>query len=210
MKQLLSAIAIFCFSLTFGFSQQKSENKKMNTALILIDIQNDYFVNGSMTLVGSEKAGSNARQILEKFRTDGLPVIHIQHIATSSTATFFLPQTRGAEINEKVKPAKGESVIIKHFPNSFRETDLLAVLKSKSITNLVICGMMTHMCVDATTRAAKDFGFNSMVIGDACATKDLEVNGEVVKAAEVQKSFLAAFNGFYATVKTTSQYLEVK
>jgi len=70
--------------------------------------------------------------------------------------------------------------------------------------------MMTHMCVDATTRAAKDFGFNCVVIGDACATKDLEINGQSVKSEEVQKSFLAAFNGYYATVKTTKQYLETK
>jgi len=210
MKLFLFTFSVFFFSLFLAYSQQKPENKKMNTALILIDIQNDYFENGTMTLVGSEKAGLNARQVLEKFRADGLPVIYIQHIATSSTATFFLPQTNGAEINEKVKPTDGERVIVKHFPNSFRETELLVVLRSKNIANLVICGMMTHMCVDATVRAAKDFGFNCIVIGDACATKDLEVNGEVVKAAEVHNSFLAAFNGFYASVKTTKAYLEEK
>jgi len=69
---------------------------------------------------------------------------------------------------------------------------------------------MTHMCVDATVRAAKDFGFNCTVISDACATRDLTINGETVKAVEVQKSFLAAFNGFYASVKTTKEYLAEK
>lgn len=182
----------------------------MNTALILIDIQNDYFENGKMPLAGSEKASLNASQILNKFRSEGLPVIYIQHLAISPAATFFLPKTKGAEIHENVKPISDEKVIIKHYPNSFRETELLAVLRSKNITNLVICGMMTHMCVDATTRAAKDFGFNCIVIGDACATKDLEVNGELVKAAEVQKSFLAAFSGFYASVKTIKEYLKEK
>lgn len=210
MKLILFTFSVFFFSLFLAYSQQKPENKKMNTALILIDIQNDYFENGTMTLVGSEKAGLNARQILEKFRADGLPIIHIQHLATSKAATFFLPQTNGAEINKNVKPIDGEKAIVKHYPNSFRETDLLALLKSKNITDLVICGMMTHMCVDATTRAAKDFGFNCIVIGDACATRDLEINGETVKAAEVHNSFLAAFNGFYASVKTTKEYLEEK
>ena len=182
----------------------------MKTALLIIDIQNDYFDKGTMTLVGSDKACENARLILVRFRADSLPVIHIQHIATSPTATFFLPNTTGAEIHKDLKPLEQEKVIIKHYPNSFRDTELLDYLRTLNITDLVICGMMTHMCVDATTRAAKDFGFNCIVIGDACATKDLEVIGLLVKAGEVQKSFLAALNDFYATVETTKQYLEKK
>ena len=182
----------------------------MKTALLIIDIQNDYFDKGTMTLVGSDKASENARLILVRFRADSLPVIHIQHIATSPTATFFLPNTTGAEIHKDLKPLEQEKVIIKHYPNSFRDTELLDYLRTLNITDLVICGMMTHMCVDATTRAAKDFGFNCIVIGDACATKDLEVIGLLVKAGEVQKSFLAALNDFYATVETTKQYLEKK
>lgn len=182
----------------------------MNKALIIIDIQNDYFENGTMQLVGSEKAGENAKLILEKFRSENLPVVHIQHISDRPGATFFLPGTSGADIHEHVKPKNGEKIIVKHFPNSFRETELLAYLNQKQITDLVITGMMTHMCVDATTRAAKDFGFNCVVIGDATATKDLQVNGATVKAADVQTSFLSALNYFYSTVKTTHEYLAEK
>jgi nicotinamidase-related amidase len=179
----------------------------MPTALLLIDIQNDYFEGGTMTLVGSDKASENAARILQKFRKDNQPLMHIQHIAVRSDATFFLPGTKGAEIHSNVRPLNIEKIIVKHFPNSFRETELLDYLKVKNITDLVICGMMTHMCVDATARAAKDYGFNCIVIGDACATRDLTINGEAVKAAEVQKAFLAALNGFYSNVKTTGQYL---
>jgi len=180
----------------------------MKTALLIIDIQNDYFENGTMTLVGSEEASENARLMLDQFRLKGLPIIHIQHIATRPDATFFLPNTIGAEIRENVKPLNNEKIIIKHYPNSYRETGLLDYLKLLNITDLVICGMMTHMCIDATTRAAKDFGFNCTLIGDACATKDLEINGLQVKAAEVHHSFLAALNSFYSTINTTKQYLE--
>ncbi|NVN96165.1 MAG: cysteine hydrolase [Bacteroidetes bacterium] len=179
----------------------------MMTALLIIDIQNDYFDNGAMTLVDSDKSCDNARLILEKFREQRLPIIHIQHLALKPTATFFLPNTIGAEIHKKVKPLEKEKIIIKHYPNSFRETELFDYLKNNNITDLVICGMMTHMCVDATARAAKDFGFNCTVIGDACATKDLEIIGRKVKAKEVQKSFLAALDYFYSTVKLTKQYL---
>jgi len=182
----------------------------MNKALLIIDIQNDYFENGTMTLVGADKASENARLILEWFRKNNLPVIHIRHIATRPTATFFLPNTTGSEIHTRVMPLNNEKVIIKHYPNSFRDTKLTEYLNSLNITDLVICGMMTHMCVDATTRAAKDLGYNCVLIGDACATKDLEINGQRVKAEEVQKSFLAALNYFYSTVITTGQFIDEK
>ena len=182
----------------------------MKTALIVIDFQNDYFDKGTMTVVGSDIASENARLLLDRFRADSLPIIHIQHIATRPTATFFLPNTKGVEIHDNVKPLEQEKIIVKHYPNSFRETELLDYLKSKNITDLIICGMMTHMCVDATARAAKDFGFNIVLIGDACATRDQEINGQKVTAEEVQKSFLAALNYFYSTVKTTQQYLDKK
>jgi len=210
MKPLLFTFFIVCFSLTFGFSQKKPGIDQMNKALIIIDIQNNYFENGSMPLVGSIEASVNARKILDQFRMDSLPIIHVQHIAIRSAGAKLQTPNNGAEIHENVKPALNEKVIVKHYPNSFRETELLEYLKDKNITDLVICGMMTHMCVDATVRAAKDLGFNCTVIGDACATRDLKINNEVVKAAEVHKSFLAAFSGFYATVKTTQQYLEGK
>jgi nicotinamidase-related amidase len=180
----------------------------MDTALIIIDIQNDYFEGGSMTLVGAEKASLNAQKILNRFRENKSLIIHIQHISLGKTKNYFLPKTIGAEINKNVKPINGEKIITKYFPNSFRRTDLLDYLKSKDIKNMVICGMMTHMCVDATTRAAKDLEFNITLIGDACATKDLEISGQEVKAIEVQKSFLAAMSDFYATIKVTDQYLE--
>ena len=175
----------------------------MKNALLLVDLQNDYFEGGTMTLVQAERTCENAALLLNEFRRMGFPVIHIRHIATNPGATFFLPDTTGAEIHHRVTPTDQEKVIVKHFPNSFRETELLNVLQENSITSLVICGMMTHMCIDATTRAAKDLSYNCTLIGDACATKDLEIAGQTVKARDVQTAFLAALNSTYATVITT-------
>lgn len=208
MKQTILILTIL-LSIGTIYAQQQS-NANMETALLLIDIQNDYFENGTMSLVDSDKASENAKLILNSCRANHQTIVHIQHIATSPAATFFLANTKGTEIHDNVKPLDSEKVIIKHYPNSFRETELLDYLKSKNITNLVICGMMTHMCVDATTRAAKDMGFNIVLIGDACATKDQEIDGQKVKAKEVQKSFLAALNYYYSTVLTTQQYLEIQ
>ncbi|ASK28900.1 cysteine hydrolase [Chryseobacterium sp. T16E-39] len=180
------------------------ENKK---ALLIIDIQNDYFEEGANPLNGSLEASLHAKKLLEDFRKKSLPVIHIQHFSTREGSTFFIPNTKGVEIHENVTPVGDEKVIAKNYPNSFRDTELLDYLKTNDITELIICGMMTHMCVDATTRAAKDFNFTCTLIGDACATKDLEIQGKSVAAFEVQKSFLAALNYFYSTVKSTDEYV---
>jgi nicotinamidase-related amidase len=177
----------------------------MNTALILIDIQNDYFPGGKMELQGSTEAAINAARVLDRFRREGMPVIHIQHVSTRPGSTFFLEGTEGMEIHNSVKPGEGETVLIKHYPNSFRETPLFEILKSLGVTNLMISGMMTHMCVDATVRAAFDLGFTCTVVHDACATRDLAFNGTTVKAAEVHGAFLSALSAVYAKMIPASE-----
>jgi len=159
-----------------------------------------------MELEGSVEASLQARQVLSFFREKGQPVFHIQHISTRSTATFFLPGTDGVEIQENVRPRSDEAVIQKNFPNSFRNTDLLEQLRKKEVNRVVICGMMTHMCVDATTRAAFDYGFECVVLYDACATKTLSFNGKSIPAEQVHGSFLAALSGTYAKVISIEQF----
>ena len=172
----------------------------MTTALLIVDIQNDYFPGGAMEVVGAEAAATQAATLLATFRQQTRPIVHIQHIATRPGATFFLPDTAGAEIHESVRPSSGEVVLQKHFPNSFRETRLLEHLGAEGITQLVIAGMMTHMCIDTTTRAAADFGFKCFLAHDACATRDLSFNGVQVSADNVQNAYLAALNGLFAKV----------
>lgn len=172
----------------------------MSVGLLLIDIQNDYFPGGKMELQGSVEAAQVAGRLLDFFRQRGLPVVHIQHLSTRAGATFFIPGTPGADLHDRVKPQVGERVIQKHYPNSFRETDLLAHLQGAGIQQLVVAGMMTHMCVDATTRAAADLGFTCQIVQDGCATRDLTLNGQAVTARDVQIAFLAALNGIYGRV----------
>ncbi|MEP2668661.1 MAG: cysteine hydrolase family protein [Cyclobacteriaceae bacterium] len=179
----------------------------MKTALILIDLQNDYFKNGKMELFKPEEAVKKAQLILKYFRKREMPVIHIQHLSNRPNSTFFLPNTYGATIHQSVEPINGEKIITKIYPNSFRGTELLFHLTTLGAEKLVIAGMMTHMCVDATVRAAKDYGFECIVVGDACATKSLEIYGQTVSAIAVQKAFLGALNYFYSTVLTAEQYL---
>jgi len=179
----------------------------MTRALLLIDLQNDYFPGGAMALVGSPEAGLQAGRLLAAFRAQDLPVIHIQHIALRPGATFFLPGTPGAELHPSVAPLPGEPVFQKHFPNSFRETPLLEHLRGLGATELVVAGMMTHMCIDTTVRAAFDLGFACRLAGDACATRDLAREGATVPAAQVQAAFLAAIDGTFAKVMSVDDLI---
>lgn len=169
-------------------------------ALLVVDIQNDYFPGGAMELAGSPAAGARAGLLLRAFRDKGLPVIHIRHVSTRPGSTFFLPGTAGAEIHECVRPLAGEPVFQKHAPNSFRDTPLLTHLRERQVSRLVVAGMMTHLCIDTTVRAAFDFGFGCVVAHDACATRSLAFNGAAVSAEQVQTAFLAALGGVFAQV----------
>ena len=142
----------------------------------------------------------SALRALARFRENRTPVIHVRHLSVRPGATFFIPGTRGAEIHAAVAPAAGETVVEKNFPNSFRDTPLQAELERRGIKNLVVAGMMTHMCVDASVRQAADLGYKVTLLGDACATRAQSYGGETVPARQVHAAFLAALNGFYAKV----------
>lgn len=177
----------------------------MTQALLIVDIQNDYFPGGAMELDGSAQAADRAGRLLRHFRQASKPVVHIQHLSTRPGATFFLPDTKGAEIHPSVAPIDGETVFRKNYPNAFRDTPLLEHLRQHRIDQLVIAGMMTHMCIDTTTRAAADLGFQCFLAHDACATRSLSFGGTTVPAAQVHAAFLAALNGAFAKVQPVEQ-----
>ena len=179
----------------------------MAAALVLIDLQNDYFPGGAMELVGAEAAVAQAARLLAAFREAGRPVVHVQHVATRAGATFFLPDTPGVAIHPSVRPREGEPVVVKHFPSGFRETVLRETLAEAGTDELVFAGMMTHMCVDTTVRAAADLGFTCWLAADACATRDLAYGQQRVAAAQVQTAYLAALDGAFATVLATEELL---
>ncbi|MDH3692926.1 MAG: cysteine hydrolase [Gammaproteobacteria bacterium] len=179
----------------------------MKTGLLLVDIQNDYFPGGRMELVSMDAAAKRSARILNAFRDASAPIYHVQHLSAHQGATFFIPQTEGVEINELVKPDKEEKLIQKHFPSAFRETSLSQVVEADDIEELVICGAMSHMCIDATTRAAFDLGFKCVVVEDACATRDLTFHDRTVAAADVHAAFMAALSSPYAKVISAEEYL---
>ena len=174
----------------------------MQTALLVIDIQNDYFEGGKYPLVKPLEAAKKAYELLQCFREHGGRHVHIQHISLKPDAPFFVKGDSGSDIHDSVAHFEGEPIVFKHYPNAFRETNLLVRLKEWGVERVVITGMMTHMCVDATARAAADFGFQVIVAEDACATRDLQYGETTVPADLVHKSFLAALKSYGRVMKS--------
>jgi len=166
------------------------------TALLIIDIQDFYFPGGKVPLVEPEAAAANAGKILAAFRAEGKPVVHVRH--------DFEP---GGSIHASVAPIEGEKVFTKSEVSCFNGTQVLAYLEEIGVKNLVIVGMQTHMCLEAATRAAHDLGFECVVIGDACATRDLKYGNRTVPAADVHASTLATLDRTYAKVVDTATFL---
>lgn len=180
----------------------------MKRALILIDIQNDYFEGGKNELKNTKQTLQNAVAVLENFRRHGELIYHVRHINLSENAAFFARGSKGSEIRCEVAPAENEDVFMKHRPNSFFETGLQEALQRQGVTDLVICGMMSHMCVDTTVRAAKDLDYQITVISDACTTKDLCWEEQVIPAEVVHGTMMAALSGTFATMITASGYIK--
>jgi len=177
------------------------------SALILVDLQNDYLPDGDWPVDGMEAAVQSARGLLTRARDTGLPVFHIRHEATSPTAPFFRPGTKGADIVADLSPRADEPVIHKHRPNSFYETDLKTRLHDAEVTHVILAGAMTQMCIDATARAARDFGFGVTVAQDACAARAINWNGVTVPASQVQATILSALKMSYARVLPTGEII---
>jgi nicotinamidase-related amidase len=180
----------------------------MTRGLLIIDIQNDYFPGGAYPLVAPEAAAAATARVLEAFRATGEPVLHLQHVSEEDDATFMKPGTEGVEIHPSVAPAGDEPVIEKAAPNGFVGTGLEDTLRWRGIDQLVVAGMMSSMCVDATVRAAADAGFDVTVVHDGCAAPDLAFSGIVVPGAAVHAAFMAALADGYAKVVGADQLVE--
>lgn len=175
--------------------------------LLIIDVQNDYFSGGKMALHEPEKALHHIQQLEHDFKSKNLPIIYIQHINTQPNPAFFEKGTEGVALHSELLLQDDSIIIEKHFPNSFLQTELQATLNQLDVDTLVIAGMMTHMCVDSTTRAAAELGYHPVLIHDATATRTLTFNGYDVEASDVQNAFISSLSNF-STVMSTDDWIK--
>ncbi|MFA9376301.1 MAG: cysteine hydrolase family protein [Lachnotalea sp.] len=186
----------------------RKEVVTMKFGLVMVDIQNDYFKGGKYELVNPEQASMQAKKVLTFFREQNWSIFHVRHISVNPGATFFLPDSVGAEFIKDCCPFDGEEIIIKHKPDSFLHTNLKEKLEEKRIDTLVVCGMMTHMCIDTTVRAVAHYGFAVDLIEDACATRDLVWGGMTILAEQVQNAYMAALADNFAKIYQTDVWIK--
>ena len=168
------------------------------SAIVMIDCQNTYR-RGQMQLEGVEAALGEARRVLERGRALGIPVIHIQH--DSGPGSLYDIREEIGRIADDVQPLASEPVVVKHYPNSFVQTDLHERLQKLGVTNLVLAGFMTHMCVSSTARGAFNLGYRPTVIAAATATRPLPTaTGGVMAASVLQEASLAGLSDLFAVV----------
>lgn len=175
-------------------------------ALLLIDIQNDYFPGARYSLERIDEASRKSASLLDHFRTKGQPLVHIRHEFAGPDAPFFQPGSPGSQIHASVAPQSNEIVVTKNFVNSFAQTDLKSILDKLAVDSLVICGAMSHMCVEGTTRAAADLGYQCQVIHDACATRDQQFGERLIRAADVHGTAMATLGFAFAEVLSFDEW----
>jgi nicotinamidase-related amidase len=167
------------------------------SALIMIDLQNTY-TQGVMALENVDPAIEQAARLLDRARQAGSTIVHVQHEAGAGT-----PYDTNAEIGaivDAVAPKPGEHRIVKNLPSSFVGTDLEEHLRGAGVTNLVLAGFMTHMCVNSTARSAFNLGFAPTVVAGATATRALPGPDGTVPASSLQQASLAALSDMFAVV----------
>lgn len=169
-----------------------------DSTLILVDCQNTY-TRGVMELEGVQAALDEAAALLDRARSAGIPIVHIQH--DDGPGSLYDVNGESGAIVSRVAPRDGEPVVVKNYPNSFVDTPLDEHLKSVGAQNLVIAGFMTHMCINSTARGAFNLGYAPTVVAGATATRALPgVDGGAIPAATVQGASLAALADLFAVV----------
>ena len=175
-----------------------------NASLILVDVQNG-FDDGTRTERHNPEAEANIASLIAAWRRSGRPVRHVQHDSTVTSESFF-PGKPGHEFMPEARPVGGEEIFRKKVNSGFIGTGLEKHLREHEVGTVVIAGLTTNHCVSTTARMAGNLGFETFVVGDACATfPRATVSGRVRSAQEVHEAALSDLHGKFGTVIATDQ-----
>ncbi len=182
------------------------------TALLVIDFQLEYFEGGRMPIPDGQAAMAKAKELIAFADAHGMPVFHIQHLGPAG-GPLFAQDGQTVAFHPDILPAPHHTVVPKTTASSFASTDLHKQLQARDIKTLIICGLMTHMCVSTAARDARPLGYQAIVAGDASATRSIEAwDGGIVGHAELHRAALTEVSDSFAEVLTTAKItsLEVR
>ena len=161
----------------------------MTKALLVIDLQNDYFPGGKFPLWNTDLVLQNIERAIEKATAQGIPVIHIQHIANSKMgiAPFFNEGTAGADIHPRILAAAPKApIVVKEFADSFEKTTLEETLTKLGVNELLVCGMMTQNCVTHTAISKAAEKYSVAILVDCCTTVDEMIHNIALHAVSTR------------------------
>lgn len=180
---------------------------KKNEALIVIDVQNEYFEGGKMPITYPENSFDNIKKTMHAARENNIPIILIQHTETWEHADSFRPGTYQHEIHPEVLEIGGDVTFEKHKPSSFHETGLDAYLKGHHIDTITICGYMTQMCCDTTARQGAHMGYQVNFLSDATGTLDFSNNSGSISAKTLHEAILVTQAFAFSKVMTADEWI---
>lgn len=180
----------------------------MKRALLVIDVQNEYFT-GGLRVTYPENSFENILKVIDSANDKEVPVILIQHASLSKNSETFIKWSHEWEIHEEVLKKRHDCIIEKNLPGSFTGTELNEFLKSKGIDTIVICGYMTQMCCDTTSRQAVDLGYNVEFLSDATGTLDISNYAGAVSAEELQRSILVTQAMRFSKVISSDEWIGI-
>jgi nicotinamidase-related amidase len=175
-----------------------------NASLVIIDAQREY-LSGPLALSGINEAVENIAKLLKAARAANRPIVHVRHLGT--VGGLFDPQGDRGKFIPGLEPQGDEPIIEKNMPNAFNNTRLHETLQSKGHVDLIVCGFMTHSSISTTVRAAKDYGYRSTLVEDACATRDLPYKGGILPAETVKQVGMATMADNFASVALTADLI---
>lgn len=198
---LMQAVSIEAFEMPKTLVELTGGHPKAarlsDSVLVVIDAQREY-VDGKLPLVGIEPSIAEVAKLLGRARKAGTPVIHVVHRGRGG---LFDPATPYYAIIPQLRPASSETVVEKALPNAFAGTNLAEAIAKTGKKNLILVGYMTHMCISTTARAALDHGYQSTIVANATATRDLpDGKGGAIPAATIQAANLAALSDRFAVI----------
>ena len=180
----------------------------MKRALLVIDVQNEYFPGGQLPITSPHPHFANILRAMDSASASGTPVVVIQHTFARPDAPYFRRDTPGWALHPEVAARPRDLWIEKNLPGSFTGTDLEAWLRSRDIDKVAVAGYMTHMCCDTTARQAAHLGLSVEFLGDATGTLAVENSAGSASAEEMHRSILCAQQMMISEVLNTDPWLD--